>query len=192
MRPCPTSLTATDVLAAQLHDARACADVGDQRAIDPKTIDLLLNQERNTTALNAELRHVIHSISSGPECDLDYVASQIQAMGVTADSGLELVAADLDEFLGLSRKRTTHTGPLRPTMVQSRKGQTTIAVARYVATSMNMEMKVKIKNCKRELRQIAVPMIGKTLKIILVTPKQLEKLNAIPVGKEVFGSAWEG
>jgi len=29
-------------------------------------------------------------------------------------------------------------------------------------------------------------MIGKTLRIIHVTPKQLEKLNAIPVGKEVF------
>ena len=70
------------------------------------------------TLLNAELQHVIQAISSGLECDLDYVASQIQAMGVTADGGLELVAADLDEFLGLSQKRTTHAGPLRPTMVQ--------------------------------------------------------------------------
>jgi hypothetical protein len=49
---------------------------------------------------------------------------------------------------------------------------------------MNMEMKVKIKNRKVELCQIAVPMIGNTLRIIHVTPKQLEKLNAIPVGKE--------
>ena len=97
---------------------RALKDVGDQRAIDPQTIDLLLNQERNATALNAELRHVIHSIASGLECDLDYVASQIQAMGITADSGLELVAADLDEFLGISQNRTTYAGPPRPTMVQ--------------------------------------------------------------------------
>jgi hypothetical protein len=49
-----------------------------------------------------------------------------------------------------------------------------------------MEMKVKIKNRKVELCQIAVPMIGNTLRIIHVTPKQLEKLNAIPVSKEVF------
>ena len=49
---------------------------------------------------------------------------------------------------------------------------------------------MKIKNRKCELRQIAVPMIGKTLKIIHVTPKQLEKLNAIPIGKEVFLSLY--
>jgi hypothetical protein len=55
---------------------------------------------------------------------------------------------------------------------------------------MNMEMKVKIKNRKVELCQIAVPMIAKTLRIIHVTPKQLEKLNAIPVGKEVFLSQY--
>jgi len=51
-------------------------------------------------------------------------------------------------------------------------------------------MQLKIKNRKVELRQIAVPMIGKTLRIIHVTPKQLEKLNAIPVGKEVFLSQY--
>jgi len=55
---------------------------------------------------------------------------------------------------------------------------------------MNMEMKVKIKNREVELRQIAVPMIGNTLRIIHVTPRQLEKLNAIPVGKEVFLSQY--
>jgi len=55
---------------------------------------------------------------------------------------------------------------------------------------MNMEMKVKIKNRKVELRQIAVPLIGNTLRIIHVTPRQLEKLNAIPVGKEVFLSQY--
>jgi hypothetical protein len=49
---------------------------------------------------------------------------------------------------------------------------------------------VKIKNRKVELCQIAVPMIAKTLRIIHVTPKQLEKLNAIPVGKEVFLSQY--
>src|SRR5262249_47629649 len=51
-------------------------------------------------------------------------------------------------------------------------------------------MELKIKNRKVELRQIAVPMIGNTLRIIHVTPKQLEKLNAIPVGKEVFLSRY--
>ena len=51
---------------------------------------------------------------------------------------------------------------------------------------MNMEMNVKIRHRKVELRQIAVPMIGNTLRIIHVTPKQLEKLNALPVGTEVF------
>jgi hypothetical protein len=55
---------------------------------------------------------------------------------------------------------------------------------------MNKETKLKIKNRKCELHQIAVPMIGKTLRIIHVTPKQLEKLNAIPVGKEVFLSQY--
>ena len=55
---------------------------------------------------------------------------------------------------------------------------------------MNMEMNVKIRNRKVELRQIAVPMIGNTLRIIHVTPKQLEKLNALPVGKEVFLSLY--
>src|SRR5215475_14997297 len=46
------------------------------------------------------------------------------------------------------------------------------------------------KNRKVELCQIAVPMIGNTLRIIHVTPKQLAKLNAIPVGKEVFLSQY--
>jgi hypothetical protein len=55
---------------------------------------------------------------------------------------------------------------------------------------MNMEMKVKIKNREVELRQISVPMIGNTMRIIHVTPKQLAKLNAIPVGKEVFLSQY--
>jgi hypothetical protein len=55
---------------------------------------------------------------------------------------------------------------------------------------MNMEMNVKIRNRKVELREIAVPMIGNTLRIIHVTPKQLEKLNALPVGKEVFLSLY--
>ena len=49
---------------------------------------------------------------------------------------------------------------------------------------------MKIKNRKVELRQIAVPMIGNTRRIIHVTPKQLEKLNALPVGKEVFPSLY--
>jgi hypothetical protein len=116
------------ILQVELWDVRlalsdtlehALKGVDDQRAIGRRTIDLLLNEDRNATALNAELQHVIQAISSGLECDLDYVASQIQAMGVTADSGLELVAADLDEFLGLGRKRTTHAGPLRPTIKPS-------------------------------------------------------------------------
>jgi hypothetical protein len=55
---------------------------------------------------------------------------------------------------------------------------------------LQTEMNVKIKNRKVELCQIAVPMIGKSLRIIHVTPKQHEKLNAMPVGKEVFLSQY--
>jgi hypothetical protein len=58
------------------------------------------------------------------------------------------------------------------------------------SATMNKEMKLKIRNRQCELRQIAVPMIGKTLRIIHVTAKQLEKLNAIPVGEEVFLSRY--
>ena len=45
-------------------------------------------------------------------------------------------------------------------------------------------MQLKIKNRKVELRQIAVPMIGNTLRIIHVTPKQLEKLATAWFQKE--------
>lgn len=48
---------------------------------------------------------------------------------------------------------------------------------------------MKIKNRKVTLHQITVPMGGRRLTVIHVTPKQLEKLNSIPVGKELFLSA---
>jgi hypothetical protein len=57
---------------------------------------------------------------------------------------------------------------------------------RLSSATMKKEMKLKIRNRQCELRRIAVPMIGKTLRVIHVTAKQLERLNAVPVGKEVF------
>ena len=43
-----------------------------------------------------------------------------------------------------------------------------------------------IKNRKCELYKVSVPMFWKTSIDIYVTPKQLAKLNSIPVGKELF------
>ena len=65
-----------------------------------KTIVLLVSQHRNTIALDSELQRVLHWISSALGRALQDVASQVRAMCVTADTGLELTAADLDEFLG--------------------------------------------------------------------------------------------
>jgi len=45
---------------------------------------------------------------------------------------------------------------------------------------------MKVKNRKVTLHQITVPMGGRRLTVIHVTPKQLEKLNSISVGKEFF------
>lgn len=48
---------------------------------------------------------------------------------------------------------------------------------------------MKIKNRKITLHQITVPMGGRQLTVIHVTQKQLEKLNSIPSGKEIYLSA---
>jgi hypothetical protein len=58
--------------------------------------------------------------------------------------------------------------------------------------------KRSIKNRRVSWHAITVPMGGRTSKVIYVTDKQLARLNAVPVGKEVFlsnaycmiGSGW--
>jgi hypothetical protein len=45
---------------------------------------------------------------------------------------------------------------------------------------------MKIQRRKLELFMINVPMINRTSRNIYVTKKQIEKLNALPVGKEIF------
>ncbi len=57
---------------------------------------------------------------------------------------------------------------------------------------------MKIKNRRVHWHAITVPVGGRTSKVVYVTDKQLAKLNALPVGKEVFlsnaycmiGSGW--
>ena len=79
---------------------RALTDVKAQRPIDVKTIVLLVSQHRNTIALDSKLQRVLHYISSALGRALQDVAPQVQEMCVMADTGLELTAADLAEFLG--------------------------------------------------------------------------------------------
>ena len=79
---------------------RALTDVKAQRPIDVETIGLLVSQHRNTIALESDARRAMHYISSALGRALQDVASQVQEMCVMADTGLELTAADLDEFLG--------------------------------------------------------------------------------------------
>lgn len=45
---------------------------------------------------------------------------------------------------------------------------------------------LKIQRCKIELYRIKVPIINRTSRAIYVTKKQLDKLNALPVGREIF------
>jgi len=45
---------------------------------------------------------------------------------------------------------------------------------------------MKIRFRKVELYMIYVPTINRTSRLIYVTKKQLEKLNALPVGQEIF------
>ena len=79
---------------------RALTDVEAQRPIDVETIGLLVSQHRNTIALESDVRCAMHYISSALGRALQDVASQVQEMCVMADTGLELTAADLAEFLG--------------------------------------------------------------------------------------------
>jgi len=67
-----------------------------------KTIVLLVSQHRNTIALDSEIQRVLHWISSALGRALQDVVSQVREMCVMADTGLELTAADLAEFLGES------------------------------------------------------------------------------------------
>ena len=68
--------------------------------MDVKTIALLVDQHRNTIAPDSEIQRAMHWISSALGRALQDVASQVREMCVMADTGLELTAADLDEFLG--------------------------------------------------------------------------------------------
>ena len=68
--------------------------------MDVKTIVLLVDQHRNTIAPDSEIQRAMHWISSALGRALQDVASQVREMCVMADTGLELTAADLDEFLG--------------------------------------------------------------------------------------------
>ena len=43
-----------------------------------------------------------------------------------------------------------------------------------------------IKNRKIVLHKIKVPIGRRTYRILLVTPRQLAKLNALPIGKEII------
>ena len=79
---------------------RALTDVEAQLPIDVKTIVLLVSQHRNTIGLESEMRRAMHWISSALGRALQDVASQVREICVMADTGLELTAADLDEFLG--------------------------------------------------------------------------------------------
>ena len=79
---------------------RALTDVKAQRPIDVETIGLLVSQHRNTIGLESEMRRAMHWISSALGRASQDVASQVQEMCVMADTGLELTAADLAEFLG--------------------------------------------------------------------------------------------
>lgn len=45
---------------------------------------------------------------------------------------------------------------------------------------------MNIQSRKVELYKISVPLIGRTSRTIYVTKKQLKKLNALPLGKEIF------
>ena len=64
---------------------------------------LLVSQHRNTIALDSEIQRVLHWISSALGRALQDVVSQVREMCVMADTGLELTAADLAEFLGESQ-----------------------------------------------------------------------------------------
>ena len=45
---------------------------------------------------------------------------------------------------------------------------------------------LKIQKHKIEFYRINVPIINRTYRVIYVTKKQLDKLNALPVGREIF------
>ena len=67
----------------------------------------LLRQLRIAVALQIQLWDVTLVMAEELDCGLEEIASGIQAASVTADTGLELVRADLDEFLGIDGPRAT-------------------------------------------------------------------------------------
>ena len=61
----------------------------------------LLRQLRIAVALQIQLWDVTLVMAEELDCELHEIASGVQAASITADTGLELVRADLDEFLGI-------------------------------------------------------------------------------------------
>jgi hypothetical protein len=80
---------------------RTADDLMAQHTIATMTFDTLLKKHRNVIALESALRDAVLSLCSSVGCELAWVIAQVEALSITADSGLELSAADLDEFLGL-------------------------------------------------------------------------------------------
>jgi hypothetical protein len=68
---------------------------------------LLLQRLRVAVALQIELWDVTLGMAEQLECELEEVASGVQAASITADTGLELGVLDLNEFLGWARHGKT-------------------------------------------------------------------------------------
>ncbi len=67
----------------------------------------LLQQLRIAVAYQIELWDVTLAIAEQLGCELEEVASAVQATSITADTGLELGLLDLNEFLGVGLSRQT-------------------------------------------------------------------------------------
>jgi hypothetical protein len=65
----------------------------------------LLHQLRIAVALRIELWDLTLAMAEQLECELEEVASGVQAGSITADTGLEFGVLDLNEFLGLGPAR---------------------------------------------------------------------------------------
>jgi hypothetical protein len=72
-----------------------------------------LRQLRIAVALQIELWDVTRAMAEQLDCELEDVASRVQAAGITADTGLELSFSDLDEFVGVGPPRTVSALPDR-------------------------------------------------------------------------------
>jgi hypothetical protein len=75
---------------------RTASDVMAQRTIETTTTDALLKKHRNLTALESDLGHAMRSLCRSLRCKADCVVAQVRAPSITADSGVELSDAELD------------------------------------------------------------------------------------------------